>query len=164
MAGASEDYSEHYMVADNDAEAIWFLGTLATLKADGARTGGALSVVEFTHPAGFATPRHVHHAEDEAFYVLAGTMRGFCGERPWRATAGSFVWLPRGIPHGYAVEGDGPLRTLAIAVPAGFDRFVAEVGEPAKERTIPPPTAPDVEKLRVVAAAHGQEILGPLNR
>jgi hypothetical protein len=27
--------------------------------------------VEFTHPAGFATPRHVDHAEDETFYVLA---------------------------------------------------------------------------------------------
>lgn len=97
--------SEHYMMADNDAEAIWFLGTLAAIKASGARTGGALAVVEFTHPAGFATPRHVHHAEDEAFYVLAGAMRGFCGDRPWRATPGSFVWLPRGIPHGYAVEG-----------------------------------------------------------
>jgi quercetin dioxygenase-like cupin family protein len=155
--------SDHCVVADNDAEAIWFLGTLATLKASGAGTGGALSVVEFTHPAGFATPLHVHHAEDEAFYVLAGALRGVCGEQPWRATAGSFVWLPRGIPHGYTVEGEEPLRTLAITVPAGFDRFVAEVGEPATQRVIPPPAAPDVEKLLAAAAAHGQEILGPLD-
>lgn len=74
--------SDHYVLADSDAEAFWFLGTLATLKADGARTGGTLSVVEFTHPAGFATPRHVHHAEDEAFYVLAGAMRGVYGAQP----------------------------------------------------------------------------------
>lgn len=153
--------SEHYVLAEDEAEAIWFLGTLATVKAAGARTGGALSVVEFTHPPGFATPRHVHHAEDEAFYILQGAMRGFSGDQTWRATPGSFVWLPRGIPHGFAVDGDETLRSLAITLPAGFERFVAEVGEPAPERTLPPPAAPDVEKLLAAAAKHGQEILGP---
>ena len=153
--------SEHYVLAEDEAEAIWFLGTLATVKAAGARTGGALSVVEFTHPPGFATPRHVHHVEDEAFYILQGAMRGFSGDRSWRATPGSFVWLPRGIPHGFAVDGDETLRSLAITLPAGFERFVAEVGEPARERTLPPPAAPDVEKLLAAAAKHGQEILGP---
>ena len=153
--------SEHYALAADEAEAIWFLGCLATIKADGARTGGALGLVEFTHPPGFAAPRHVHHAENEAFYVLAGTMRGYCGDHTWRATPGSFVWLPRGIPHGYAVEGDETLRTLAITVPAGFDRFVAEAGEPARERIVPPPGAPDIEKLNAAAATAGIEHLGP---
>ena len=118
-------------------------------------------MVEFTHPPGFATPRHVHHAEDEAFYVLEGAMRGFCGDRRWHATPGSFVWLPRGIPHGYAVDGDQPLRSLAITLPAGFERFVVEVGEPTRERVLPPPAAPDVEKLLAAAAKYGQDILGP---
>ncbi len=153
--------SEHYTLAANEAEAIWFLGTLATIKADGARTGGALGLVEFTHPPGFATPRHVHHTADEAFYVLAGAMRGYCGDRAWRATRGSFIWLPRGVPHGYAVDGDEPLRTLAIALPAGFEQFVVEAGEPARERTLPPPAAPDVEKLDAAAAKVGIEHLGP---
>ena len=82
----------------------------------------------------------------------------------WRATAGSFVWLPRDVPHDYAVEGDAPLRTLAIAVPAGFDRFVAEAGEPARERALPPPAPPDIAKLSAAAARDGQEILGPPGR
>lgn len=153
--------SEHYALAEGDAEALWFLGTLATIKADGARTGGALGLVEFTHPPGFATPRHIHHTEDEAFYVLAGAMRGYCGDRTWRATPGSFVWLPRGVPHGYAVDGDEPLRTLAISLPAGFEQFVAAAGEPTRERTLPPPSPPDVEKLHAAATRYGQEILGP---
>jgi quercetin dioxygenase-like cupin family protein len=151
--------SEHYTLNDNEAEAYWFLGTLATIKASGALTGGALGVVEFIHPPGFATPRHVHHAEDEAFYVLEGAMRGFCGDRSWYATAGSFVWLPRGIPHGYAVDGDQILRSLAISLPAGFERFVAEAGEPTQERTLPPPAEPNVEKLLAAATKYGQEIL-----
>ncbi len=153
--------TEHYTLAANEAEAIWFLGTLATIKAAGTQTGGALAVVEFTHPPGFATPRHVHPAEDEAFYVLAGAMRGYCGERTWHAAAGSFVWLPRGVPHGYAVDGDEQLRTLAFTLPAGFECFVREAGEPAQERRLPPPAAPDMEKLLAAASKYGQVVLGP---
>jgi mannose-6-phosphate isomerase-like protein (cupin superfamily) len=153
--------SEHYVVAEDEAEAIWFLGTMATIKASADRTGGALSVMEFTHPPDFAVPAHVHHASDEAFYILEGAMRGFCGDESWHATPGSLVWLPRGIPHGYAVDGDETLRSLVINMPAGFERFVMESGEPALERTLPPPAAPDVEKLNAAAAKVGIEHLGP---
>ncbi len=153
--------SAHYTSGDDEAEAVWFLGCLATLKGVGAQTGGALAAVEFTHPPGFATPRHVHHAADEAFYVLEGSLRGFCGDRTWRATKGGFVWLPRGIPHGYAVEGDEPLRTLAITVPAGFDQFVADAGEPAAARTLPPPAEPDIPKLLAAGDRHNIETVGP---
>ncbi len=125
------------------------------------QTGGALATVEFLHPAGFATPLHVHHTADEAFYILAGGMRGICGDQEWQATTGSFVWLPRGIPHGYAVDGDEPLRTLAIALPGGFDRFIVEAGEPAGERTLPSPAAPDIAKLEAVGTKYGIENVGP---
>ena len=152
---------EHYALADSNAEAIWFIGTLATIKASGPLTNGAMAVVEFTHPPGFATPQHVHHAADEAFYVLEGAMRGYCGERTWHATTGAFVWLPRDIPHGYAVDGGLPLRTLAITLPADFERFVAEAGEPAQARTIPPAAAPNVEKLVATGNKYDIETLGP---
>jgi hypothetical protein len=48
-----------------------------------------------------------------------------------------------------------------INMPAGFERFVMESGEPALERTLPPPAAPDVEKLNAAAAKVGIEHLGP---
>ena len=153
--------SEHYALAASEAEAIWFVGTLATIKASGTQTGGALSVVEFTHAPGFATPRHVHNDVDEAFYVIEGALRGYCGDQQWHATAGAFVWLPRGIPHGYAVDGDETLRTLAITLPAGFDRFVVEAGEPAQERILPPPAPLNMEKLLAAGARYGIDTLGP---
>ncbi len=153
--------TEHYAIADGDAEAIWFLGTLALIKGGGSRTGDMLASVELTHPAGFATVLHVHHLADETFYVLAGEMRGVCGDQEWAATTGAFVWLPRGIPHGYAVVGDETLRTLAITVPAGFDRFVVEASEPAQERTLPPPSPPDIAKLEAAGAKYGIETVGP---
>ncbi len=93
-------------------------------------------------------------------------MRVVCGEQEWRATTGAFVWLPRGVPHGYMVEGDETLRTLAMAMPAGFERFVREAGQPAAERALPPPAGPpsaaDIERLNAAAAKVGIEHLGPL--
>ena len=85
----------------------------------------------------------------------------YCGEQTWRATKGSFVWLPRGIPHGYAVDGDETLRTLAITLPAGFASFVIEAGEPAAARQLPLPGPMDIEKVATAGARHGIVILGP---
>lgn len=154
--------SAFHVVGEDDATAIWFLGTLALIKGHGAGSGGVFGVVEFTHPPGFATPLHVHNNEDEAFYVLDGAIRGVCDGREWSASRGGFVWLPRGSRHGYRVEGDEPVRTLVFSIPAGFERFVVEAGEPALARTLPPPSEPDLEKLGAAAARYGQEILGPL--
>jgi quercetin dioxygenase-like cupin family protein len=151
-----------WVSSDQPDEDHWFLGTLATIKAATAGTGGALSVVEFLHPSGFATPGHIHHRADEAFYVLSGSIHGFCGEQAWQAGTGAFVWLPMGIPHGYSVNDGEPVRTLAITVPGGFDTFVAEVGQPASRHDLPPTLAmPDIARLLAAAAKDGQEILGP---
>ena len=151
----------HYTLPKDAGDAIWFLGALATVKAGRAQTGNAFAVVEFTLPAGFAPPPHIHHMEDEAFYILEGAVTGVCGDQRWEATSGSFVWLPRGIAHGFTVATAGPLKVLQITAPAGFDRFVADVGEPAQSLTLPPPAVPDVEKLNAAAAKVGIEHLGP---
>ena len=154
--------SEHYTLAANEGEAIWFIGSLGTIKASGALTGNIMSLVEFELPSGFSTPLHIHRTEDEAFYILEGAIRGINNDQPWAAEAGSFVWLPNGTKHGFTVVGDKPVRLLAITVPSGFDRFVAEAGDPAPERRIPPPAPVDVERLAASAAKYGQEILGTL--
>src|SRR4051812_40728810 len=73
--------TQFWSTADTVEDDYWFLGSLATVKASAARTGGALSVVEFLHPPGFATPPHVHHGADQAFYVLSGSVQWFCGGR-----------------------------------------------------------------------------------
>jgi len=154
--------SVFHALQDGESEMIWFIGTLAKIKGDGTRTGESFGMVEFTHPPGFATPLHVHHNEDEAFYVLSGSMRGICGDELWEASSGAFVWLPKDIPHGYQVEGEDVLRTLALSLPAGFESFVREAGEPAQSSELPLPGPPDVDKLLAAATKYGQEILGPL--
>jgi mannose-6-phosphate isomerase-like protein (cupin superfamily) len=151
-----------HVVSHEEATAIWFLGTLALIEGDGGATDGTFGVVEFLHPAGFATPLHVHHNEDEAFYVLEGTIHGVCNDEEWMASRGDFVWLPKDAPHGYMVVGEEPVRSLAFSIPAGFEQFVVEAGEPAQARELPPPGEPDIAKLGAAAEKYGQEILGPL--
>lgn len=149
-----------HVLAPGEGQATWFLGTLMTLKAGAEQTSNAFTLLEWSAAPGFAPPRHVHHAEDEAFYILEGAMTVTCGNRSWEAEPGSFVFLPRGLVHGFTVTGTTPIRGLQLTVPAGFERFINEVGEPAQALTLPPPAAPDIEKLLAAAAKNGIDILG----
>ena len=149
-----------YRLGPGEGEGIWFLGTLMTIKAGGDQTRGAFTLLEQLAPAGFAPPPHIHRAEDEAFYVLEGELTVTCGNRTWSAAPGTFVLLPRDIPHTFAVSEAAPARLLQITSPAQFERFAAEVGEPARERTLPPPAEPDVPKMLRLAAKYHVEPAG----
>jgi quercetin dioxygenase-like cupin family protein len=154
------------LVVAGEGEPIWFLGSLATVKATGAQTSGRLTVVEFVNPPGFAPPLHRHTDEDEIFYVLSGSARFLCGGQELLAGTGDLVVLPSGVAHSFIVGADEPLRALQLTTPAGFEEFARAVGEPALARTLPPPlSAPpgegDLATLVALAAAHGMEILGP---
>ncbi|HEV7646940.1 MAG TPA: quercetin 2,3-dioxygenase [Actinophytocola sp.] len=149
-----------YVLSESDGEHVWFLDTRMTVKAGGDQTGGAFTLLEWTAPVGFGPPRHVHKVEDEAFYLLDGELVVECGERRSTAGPGSFVFLPHGIPHAFVVSA-GPVRGLQVTAPAGFERFVAEIGRPAEHLGLPEPSAPDVAALVAAGERHGNQILGP---
>jgi quercetin dioxygenase-like cupin family protein len=89
------------------------------IKARGCDTGGALGVVETVIPAGHGPPLHVHRNEDEGFYVLSGKIEITRGEERFRAEAGTFVYLPRDVPHTF--RGIDEARILGIVMPAGLE-------------------------------------------
>jgi quercetin dioxygenase-like cupin family protein len=134
---------------------VYFLGLPTILRATGERTDGAFGLVENLMPPGFASPYHTHRLEDESFYVLEGRIAFICGGKWTSAEAGTFVFGPRNIPHGFKVLGDTPARMLLLCTPGGFDGFVLEMSEPA-------PAPPDMAKLMAVAAKYSVDILGPL--
>src|SRR5258707_2133098 len=74
-----------------------------SVKASGSSTGGCLTVIESKTRGG--APWHVHSREDEYFYIVEGTLVVHCGEETYSAGPRSFVFLPRGIPHDWDVEG-----------------------------------------------------------
>ena len=152
---------EAWSVAAGDGETVWFTNTHVTLKATAEGTGGAYGLVEARAPAGFGTPLHVHHREDEGFWVLDGRLTVTCGEQTFSAEPGSFTFLPRDIPHGFVVEGDGPARILSMCAPGGLERFFVAAGRPAETADLPPAEPADPRTLARVGADFGVEVLGP---
>lgn len=156
------DRNEGVHLASNGGVPYWFLGTRMTVKADGAMTGGRFSMTEFTAPYGFGPPRHVHPEQDEAFIIVQGRIRVSCGEQDeWDAGPGSFVYLPRKVPHAFVVTSREPVVGWALCAPSGFEGLVAEVGEPATGPGLPAPVELDVARVADASARHGSEILGP---
>jgi quercetin dioxygenase-like cupin family protein len=151
-----------FSVHAGEEEAIWFFGSLVTIKASGDATGGRIAVLEHLSPRGSGSPLHVHHNEDEMFYVIDGELTLWVNGQTTVAPAGSFAYGPRDVPHTFAVTSD-QARFLLIAQPAGFDDFVRAIGEPAQQLVIPPPATepPDMAALAAIAAQHGIELLGP---
>ena len=71
-------------------------------------------------PPRLIAPRHVHHKDDEAWYVLEGILRVQSGENEIEARVGSAILVPRGTPHTYWNAGPGRLRYLLIMTPNIF--------------------------------------------
>jgi quercetin dioxygenase-like cupin family protein len=147
-------------VPEGGGEARWWLGSLAVIKATSADTGGQLAIVEMTEAPGREAPLHVHHREDEGFWILEGDVTFEVGGTTIVAHAGDYVFGPRHLPHRYTVGAAG-CRMLFLLMPAGMENLIREMSEPAGSRTIPPPAtaAPDFERIRAIAAAHGAELL-----
>ncbi len=59
-------------VPPDGGRTVWFLGETYTVKVPGEATGGAFALFEGLVPPGLGTPPHIHHPNDETFYVLGG--------------------------------------------------------------------------------------------
>ncbi|MCC6628567.1 MAG: cupin domain-containing protein [Chloroflexi bacterium] len=151
-----------YLLARDEAPEVLFLGTRTFVKATSAQTGGAFGLVEHVIPPGFSSPYHVHHAEDESFYVAEGQLTFVVDGHAFLAGPGAFVFGPREVPHGFRVEGDSPVRLLLLMTPAGFEQFILELSQPAGAADAPPAGPPDMAALLAVAAKYRADILGPL--
>jgi len=115
------------------------------VKASGRSTGGSLTVIEITIDGG--PPRHTHSREDESFYVLTGTLDVECGEDRLQAGPGSFVFLPRNLPHVFRSVG-GPATALLIVTPGGLDAYFAELSAALAANA-------DVAQVRAIQQAYG---------
>jgi len=145
-----------------EGEALWFLGQLAIIKASAETTDGRVAVIDVLSPNGPGSPLHIHHNEDEWFYITEGEITFWVGGKIFNATAGSFLYGPRGIPHTFEVT--SPVaRFLLVTEPGGFENFLRDLAVPATTRTLPPPTVqpPSLERIMAAATQYALEIIGP---
>jgi mannose-6-phosphate isomerase-like protein (cupin superfamily) len=143
-----------HLVGPSEGTTISALGSTYTTKTDGAATGGAYSLVE-EELWGDPTPLHVHTREEEAFYVLSGRLAVWVDGTEKVAEPGTFLVIPRGVPHAARRVGDTPPRMLTLISPAGLQRFFEAVVREGEEELLGQP-----ERLVALAAAFGSEILG----
>jgi mannose-6-phosphate isomerase-like protein (cupin superfamily) len=111
--------------------------------------------MEHSHTRKGGPPRHLHHNEDEWFYVVEGTYVVEIGTTMHTLHAGDSVLGPRGISHAFAFMGEGSGRLLITYAPAGrMEEYFASRSKDLGGRTA---YVNDAAKM----AAFGMELLGP---
>jgi quercetin dioxygenase-like cupin family protein len=133
------------------------MGEPTVLRATGEQTKGHYAMAEIVStPDGFV-PLHVHHREDEAFFVLEGEVAFNIGDRTIDAGPGDFAFGPRDVPHRYAVKTPSA-RMLMLFSPAGFEGFIRETSEPL-DAALDMSQDIDIERVLAAAARYGAEVL-----
>ena len=96
-------------------------------------SGSGSGVLEYVTRKGEEPSDHTHPTEDEMFYVVSGEISFRCAGQTFDLSDGGFVFLPRGVRHGYTIRGDEPVRLLVITSPVrdgatrGWEGFLGEL-------------------------------------
>ena len=110
------------------------------------------------------TAKHVlHHREHEAFFVLEGEVSVTVAGQQRSLRTGQLLHAPRDVPHHFTNPAAAPARLLVWAVPAGLEKFFAELrGSPPVGGAMPAtPTPQEIARLLAIAPKYGLEILAP---
>jgi quercetin dioxygenase-like cupin family protein len=114
------------------------------------------SMFDWTIPEGFATGRHVHRVQEETFYMLEGECEWHVGGDVIRATPGTYLFIPPGIPHNITNVSDKPARVLMTVSPPGHERYFEELAKLTAKG------APDAEAIGELRARFDTDQLSEL--
>jgi quercetin dioxygenase-like cupin family protein len=162
MATTALDQAYHVASGEGLEDLWWKTGRLR-IKASGAQTQGAFSQVEVDDPQGCAPPMHIHHGEEETFYVVDGEVTLFADGERVDLEAGDYAFVPRGVNHAYIVRSERA-RMLITFSPSGFEQFFVQEGIPASDGVDEPPVGgvqPTPEEFIRRLAPYGCEVTGP---
>jgi quercetin dioxygenase-like cupin family protein len=144
-------------------QSVWYAGWLLTFLATGEDTGGQFALMEQIARKGNVPPRHIHHREDETFYVIEGEMTFSIGDRTIKATPGTMIFAPRDIAHSFTIDSE-QVRILVQVAPAGAEGFFKECSVPAPSMTLPPSAEvpySEIQKMMALAPKYGFEFVLP---
>lgn len=137
-----------------EGKMLQVLADTITLKLTAKDTGGAMTLFETVTPPGMGTPPHIHHREDETFYILEGELEFWSEAGTIRGGPGTVAHLPRNEMHCFTNVGLIPARFLVMATPSGIEEFFAEVAAL-------PAGPPDIPRIVAIGANYGIEIPPP---
>lgn len=139
------------------------VGDRYRLLASGKETNGAYCLLEAMVPPGGGPPPHYHTREEESFYVIEGEITFTVEGKTITGTPGTFVQIPRTVPHAFKNKSDKPAQMLIQCVPAGFDEFILEFATELSSADSPPipPSEAEIGKLLEAAPKFGMHIVPP---
>ncbi len=146
------------LLGPEEGDLYQFLAARNRILAGGKQTEGTMTIIEFEAPPGFGPPPHIHHREDEAFYVLEGSALFHCDGDEVTYEAGGFCYLPKGLVHRFEMGPDGG-RILQITTPSQFEEMVADYGYRIGREERPEPEEPDIPRLVEVCQRYGIDLL-----
>src|ERR1700687_1581165 len=144
-----------FVLRPGEGRSINLGGFQMSVKATKEETDGAFSLLEATEPPDFGPPLHTHHDAAEAFYVLEGEYTIFVDGREFVSPAGSFIFIPAGVPHGFRV-GRTAGRKLNLYTPAAMVGYFDELSDASRKGIVEP------GELSDIATRHAMEVLGPV--
>jgi mannose-6-phosphate isomerase-like protein (cupin superfamily) len=156
--------NQHELFVESGQGRSYYLGQdLYTFKAIGEETGQAYALCEIIVAPGGGTPPHRHSRENESYYIRDGELEFQLDDRILVATAGTFLYSPQGQLHRFTNTTATEAKILVWVTPAGFEKFIAEVGTAVNGRvtTGAALTPEDLEKILTAAPKYGIEIVPP---
>lgn len=150
-----ENVGGAFVLRPGEGRTIDLGGFSMTVKATAEATAGNFSLMEAAEPPGFGPPLHIHDDAAEAFYVLEGEYIIFLDGREVSCPAGSFIYIPAGLPHGFRV---GPVasRKLNLYSPAAMLGYFDELADAIRRGEVDP------ETLGAIAGRYSMRVLGPV--
>lgn len=157
---ASETEPRFRLVSPGGGRALAVVGDVYRFLAVSEDTDGRYALWHATVSPGGGPPLHSHANEEEAFYVLSGTVTFQADGVSRRLGPGGFAHLPSGTRHLFVNEGDEPATMLILVAPAGLEAMFGSVGRVWRDpATLPgPPDRAEVERLIEVAPQYGIEL------
>ena len=154
---STDTFAKTYqLLAGTGLSDVWWKTGRLTIKASRAETGGSLAQFETNDPPGTATPLHIHHNEDETFYVLEGEVSLLVdGERNDLSAASAYVPARRRTPMSFARNAPDAHHPR----PAGLEEVSSRSGPRRRHQ----PARKVQTDRRVVRrfGAYGCEVVGP---
>ena len=130
-------------------------GIRFTYKARGEDTNLRYAFTEGIVPPHHGAPEHVHHREDEAFYILEGEFEIECGGEVFQVGPGTFALLPKDLPHRFQNLSDRPGKLLCVQSPSGVEEFFEHMSLLTNADRLDP------RRVEELAATYGIEFRPP---
>jgi mannose-6-phosphate isomerase-like protein (cupin superfamily) len=154
--------SRELLIEPAQGNSLSVVGDILTFKAVSEDTNGQYTLFELQVDPQVGPPPHIHHREDEAFYVKEGELEFHLGDRTVIATPGTFLYSPKGHMHSFKNITNQRAKLLVWCTPAGIEKYFAEVGISVDDPEAPsqPVTQEAIDRVLAAGPKYGIEFIG----